>query len=96
MSAPVLQFKRGNLAALPGLQAGEPGWVTDSYDLFVGIDSTTNNNKVVGSARYWTREGATSGSAVRMVEGTNNGSHYVSLGSPANLTDNQAYILPAT
>ena len=96
MAAPVLQFKRGNLAALPGLQAGEPGWVTDSYDLFVGIDSTTNNNKVVGSARYWTREGATSGSAVRLVEGTNNGSHYVSLGSPANLTDNQAYILPAT
>ena len=96
MAAPVLQFKRGNLAALPGLQAGEPGWVTDSYDLFVGIDSSTNNNKVVGSARYWTREGATTGSAVRMVEGTNNGSHYVSLGSPANLTDNQAYILPGT
>ena len=96
MAAPVLQFKRGNLAALPGLQAGEPGWVTDSYDLFVGIDSSTNNNKVVGSARYWTREGATTGSAVRMVEGTNNGSHYVSLGSPANLTDNQAYILPAS
>ena len=96
MAAPVLQFKRGNLAALPGLQAGEPGWVTDSYDLFVGIDSSTNNNKVVGSARYWTREGATTGSAVRLVEGTNNGSHYVSLGSPANLTDNQAYILPGT
>ena len=95
MAAPVLQFKRGNLAALPGLQAGEPGWVTDSYDLFVGIDSSTNNNKVVGSARYWTREGATSGSAVRLVEGTNNGSHYISLGSPANLTDNQAYILPS-
>jgi len=95
MAAPVLQFKRGNLAALPGLQAGEPGWVTDSYDLFVGIDSNTSNNKVVGSARYWTREGTTSGSAVRMVEGTNNGQHYVSLGSPAALTSNQEYILPA-
>ena len=95
MAAPVLQFKRGNLAALPGLQAGEPGWVTDSYDLFVGIDSSSGNNKVVGSARYWTREGTTSGSAVRMVEGTNNGQHYVSLGSPAALTSNQEYILPA-
>ncbi len=95
MAAPVLQFKRGSLAALPGLQAGEPGWVTDSYDLFVGIDSNTSNNKVVGSARYWTREGTTSGSAVRMVEGTNNGQHYVSLGAPAALTSSEEYILPA-
>ena len=42
MAAPVLQFKRGNLASLPGLQAGEPGFTVDKYDLYVGIDSTTN------------------------------------------------------
>ena len=96
MAAPVLQFKRGNFSALPGLQAGEPGWVVDEFDLFVGIDSTTNNNKIVGSARYWERETATTGSAVRLVEGANNGDHYVALKSPAALTGNQDYILPAS
>ena len=95
MAAPVLRFKRGNFSALPGLQAGEPGWVVDEFDLFVGIDSTTNNNKIVGSARYWERETATSGSAVRLVEGANNGDHYVALKSPAALTSSQDYILPA-
>ena len=96
MAAPVLQFKRGNFSALPGLQAGEPGWVVDEFDLFVGIDSTTNNNKIVGSARYWERETATTGSAVRLVEGANNGDHYVALKSPASLTGSQDYILPAS
>ena len=95
MTAPVLQFKRGNFSALPGLQAGEPGWVVDEFDLFVGIDSTSNNNKIVGSARYWERETSTSGSAVRLVEGANNGDHYVALKSPAALTSSQDYILPA-
>ena len=33
MAAPVIQFKRGVLANLPGLRAGEPGFTTDSYDL---------------------------------------------------------------
>ena len=37
MAAPVLQFKRGLLANLPGLRAGEPGFTTDSYDLYVGL-----------------------------------------------------------
>ena len=96
MAAPVLQFKRGNFSALPGLQAGEPGWVVDEFDLFVGIDSTSNNNKIVGSARYWERETSTSGSAVRLVEGANNGDHYVALKSPAALTSSQDYILPAS
>ena len=96
MAAPVLQFKRGNLAALPGLQAGEPGFVTDTYDLFVGIDSTTGNNKFVGSHRYWTKETTTSGSAVKVVEGTDNGSSYIELKAPASLGANETYILPAT
>ena len=55
MANPVLQFKRGNLASLPGLQAGEPGFTVDKYDLYVGIDSTTNNNQFVGSGRFWER-----------------------------------------
>jgi hypothetical protein len=41
MPAPVLQFKRGIFSNLPGLRAGEPGFTTDSYELYVGIDSTT-------------------------------------------------------
>ena len=61
MAAPVLQFKRGLLANLPGLRAGEPGFTTDSYDLYVGIDSTSSNNKFFGSHRYWTKGTASTG-----------------------------------
>ena len=49
MGAPVLQFKRGQFSNLPGLRAGEPGFTTDKFDLYVGIDSTTSNNKFFGS-----------------------------------------------
>jgi len=94
MAAPVLQFKRGLLANLPGLRAGEPGFTTDSYDLYVGIDSTTTNNKFFGSHRYWTRGTATTGSGVNLVEGTNNGTQYVTLKSPDALAGIVTYILP--
>ena len=79
MGAPVLQFKRGNLADLPGLRAGEPGFTSDNFNLYVGLDSSTGNNKFFGSHRYWTQETTTAGSAVRVVEGTNNGSNYIEL-----------------
>jgi len=96
MAAPVLQFKRGLLANLPGLRAGEPGFTTDSYDLYVGIDSTTNNNKFFGSHRYWTRETSSVGSSVNLVEGTSNGSNYVALKAPDNIASNVTYTLPGT
>ena len=48
MSSPVIQFKRGLFSSLPGLRVGEPGFTTDKYDLYVGIDSTTNGNKFFG------------------------------------------------
>ena len=96
MAAPVIQFKRGLFANLPGLRAGEPGFTTDKYDLYVGIDSTTSNNKFFGSHRYWTKETTTAGSAVRVVEGTNNGTHYIELKSPASLAANLTYTLPGT
>ena len=67
MGSPVIQFKRGNLADLPGLRAGEPGFTTDKYDLYVGIDSTTSNNQFVGSGRYWQVNTATVGSGVKLV-----------------------------
>ncbi len=96
MGAPVLQFKRGQFSNLPGLRAGEPGFTTDKFDLYVGIDSTTSSNKFFGSHRYWNRETATVGSSVRVVEGSNNGSNYVELKSPNSLAQNVTYTLPAT
>jgi hypothetical protein len=96
MAAPVLQLKRGLLANLPGLRVGEPGFTTDSYDLYVGIDSTTANNKFFGSHRYWTRGTATTGSGVNLVEGTNNGTDYITLKSPDTLSGIVTYTLPAT
>ena len=96
MPAPILKFKRGNLVDLPALQAGEPGFTVDKYDLFVGVNSTSNGNKIVGSARYWTRETTTAGSGVNLVEGTNNGSNAITIKAPASLAGDQTYIFPGS
>lgn len=96
MTAPVIQFKRGLLANLPGLQAGEPGFTTDSYDLYVGLTSDTATNKFVGSHRYWTRGTSTTGSGVNLVEGTDNGNSFITLASPASLAGIVTYYLPGT
>ena len=96
MAAPVLQFKRGLLANLPGLRAGEPGFTTDSYDLYVGIDSSTGNNKFFGSHRYWSKETTSKGSGVNLVEGTGNGAQYITLKAPDSLAGVTTYTFPAT
>ena len=96
MAAPVIQFKRGVLADLPGLRAGEPGFTTDSYDLYVGIDSTTANNQFVGSGRYWTLNGTSTGSGVNLVEGTSNGTSFITLKSPDSLSGIVTYTMPGT
>jgi len=96
MASPVIQFKRGAFANLPGLQAGEPALTTDTFELYVGINSTTGGNKFFGSHRYWTREGATTGSSVNLVEGSSNGSNYVALKSPDSLAANVTYTLPGS
>ena len=95
MSA-VLQFKRGLLANLPGLKPGEPGFTTDSYDLYVGFDETLANNQFVGSGRYWSANSATKGSGVNLVEGTGNGSNYLTLKSPDSLSGVTTYTFPAS
>ena len=95
MAAPVIQFKRGLLTNLPGLRAGEPGFTTDAYDLYVGIDSTTSNNQFVGSGRYWQVNTATVGSGVKLVEGTNNGTNAVTLKSPNSLAASYTLTMPA-
>ena len=96
MTAPVLQFKRGLLANLPGLRAGEPGFTTDSYDLYVGLTSETSTNKFFGSHRYWTKETTSTGSGLNLVEGTSNGSDFITLKSPDSLAGITTYTLPAT
>jgi hypothetical protein len=96
MPSPVLQFKRGLFANLPGLRDGEPGFTTDSYELYVGIDSTTSNNKFFGSHRYWTRETTTTGSGINLVEGSNNGSDYITLAAPGTVGAAVTYYFPAT
>jgi hypothetical protein len=96
MAAPVIQFKRGLFSNLPGLRAGEPGFTTDKYDLYVGIDSTTNGNKFFGSHRYWTKETTTTGSGVNLVEGTNNGTNAITLKSPAALASSYTLTFPET
>ena len=96
MASPILKFKRGNFSNLPGLQAGEPALTVDKFDLYVGIDSTTSNNKFIGSQRFWTIETATSGSGVNLVEGSNNGANHITLSAPANIGGNQTYTFPAS
>ena len=95
MATPVLQFKRGLLANLPGLRAGEPGFTTDSYDLYVGIDSTLATNKFFGSHRYWKKETASAGSGINLVE-ANTGSDFITLAAPASVGAAVTYYFPAT
>ena len=96
MAAPVIQFKRGVFANLPGLQAGEPALTTDTFELYVGIDSTTNGNKFFGSHRYWTQDTTTKGSGVNLVEGTGNGSDFITLKAPDTLAGITTYTFPAS
>ena len=95
MAFPVLQFKRGAINDLPGLRAGEPALTTDTFDFYVGIDSTTNNNKFFGSHRYWNKETSTTGSGIRFVERTDGGSNYIEIKAPDTALDaNVTYVLP--
>ena len=94
MAAPVIQFKRGVFANLPGLQAGEPALTTDTFELYVGIDSTTNGNKFFGSHRYWTKNTTTTGSGVNFVEGTSNGTDFITLKAPNTLSGITTFVLP--
>ena len=96
MASPVIQFKRGAFANLPALQAGEPALTTDTYELYVGINSTTAGNKFFGSHRYWTRETSSVGSGLNLVEGSSNGSEFITLKAPDSLAGITTYTFPAT
>ena len=96
MAAPVIQFKKGQFANLPGLRKGEPGFTTDFYDLYIGINSTTDGNKFFGSHRYWKRETTTSGSGIRLVEGTDNGSGDITVQAPGTISGLTTYTMPTS
>ena len=95
MATPVLQFKRGAFSNLPALKAGEPGFTTDKFDLFIGLDNILANNKFVGSHRYWTQETASSGSGVNLVENTS-GTDFITLAAPSSLSGVTTYTFPGT
>jgi hypothetical protein len=95
MPAPVIQIRRGALPNLPGLKAGEPAFTTDTHDFYVGVDSTTNNNKFFGSHRYWTKETASKGSGINLVESTS-GTDFITLAAPASVGAAVTYYFPAS
>jgi hypothetical protein len=97
MAAPTIKFKRGSQANLPALAAGEPAFVNDEYNLYLGLDGTTNNNKFLGSARYWVKETSTVGQSVKLHAKTGSGGGgSVSLKAPDTSASNTTYTLPAT
>lgn len=93
MAAPVLKFKRGNLADLPSLAVGEPGFTIDKFDLYLGSSS---GNQFVGSGRFWSTETASAGSAVNLFEATANGTNKISLKAPTSVASDIEFIFPAS
>ncbi len=94
MASPVIQFKRGAFASLPALKAGEPAFTSDKYDLYIGLDNNSSNNKFFGSHRYWLKETATAGSGLNLVEGTNNGTHAFSMKASAAMAGDYSVTFP--
>lgn len=94
MAAAVIQFKRGTYAGLPALSAGEPGFSTDFYDFYIGLDDTLAGNKFFGSQRYWTREDGIESAYLNLVD--RDGSNRISIKSPNVLAGVTTYVLPAT
>jgi len=93
MAAPTLKFKRGAYADLPTLAVGEPGFTTDKYQLYVGSPA---GNQLIGGGNFWNLEETTSGGGIKLFEGTNNGTSFVELQSPASLAGIQTFIVPGT
>ncbi len=93
MAAPTLKLKRGLQSDLPTLAIGEPGFTTDSYQLYVGAPG---GNKFIGGNNNFTLETTTVGGGVNLFEGTNNGDHFIQLKSPNSLAGVTTYTFPAT
>lgn len=96
MASPVLQFKRGQHSnvGLASFKAGEPGFTTDKYDFYIGLDATAANQKFFGSARYWLREDATNAAQVKLVD--KDGTNYIGIAASNTLSGIATYRLPNT
>jgi len=94
MASPTLKFKRGALANLPTLAVGEPGFTTDTYQLYVGSPGGTN--RLIGGDQFFNLESTTEGGGVKLFEGTNNGNNFVELQSPDSLAADISFTLPGT
>ena len=92
--APSIQFRRGAIADLPGLQAGEPGFTTDTKDFYIGFDGTVENNVFIASRRYWRPESSGLGGGVNMYEDTDFGTNFIGLRAPNNVPSDVTYIFP--
>ena len=90
-NAPTLKLKRGAQANLPTLAIGEPGFTTDSYQLYVGSPA---GNKLIGGNDFFSLEGASTGGGINLYEGTSNGSDYIQLKAPDSLAGITTYTLP--
>ena len=95
MANPTIQFKRGQAAnvGLASFKAGEPGFTTDKYDFYIGLDGTHTNQKFFGSSRYWDREDGTSAAQLKLVD--KDGSNSINFQAPDTLSGIATWILPA-
>jgi len=92
MSAPIIQIKRGAYIGITSFRAGEPAFTTDTFDFFIGLDNTLENNKFFGSHRYWNREDGNVSLSLNLVD--KNGINKISVKSPNELPVNIIYTLP--
>ena len=95
MASPTIQFKRGQSAniGLASFKAGEPGFTTDKYDFYIGVDGTAANQQFFGSSRYWEREDGSSAAQLKFVD--KNGSNSINFQAPNTLSGIATWILPA-
>ena len=95
MANPTIQFKRGQAAnvGLASFKSGEPGFTTDKYDFYIGVDGTHTNQKFFGSSRYWEREDGTSAAQLKFVD--KDGSNSINFQAPNTLSGIATWILPA-
>lgn len=95
MASPTIQFKRGGSAniGLASFKAGEPGFTTDKYDFYIGVDGTAANQQFFGSSRYWEREDGSNAAQLKFVD--KNGSNSINFQAPNTLSGIGTWILPA-
>jgi len=98
MANPTIRFKRGTQSAFSavGLNTGEPAFITDEFNFYVGLDGTNGNNKFFGSSRYWVKENATNSLQLTLVNKDGAVSNSIRLKTPDTHTGITTYTLPST